>query len=127
MTLKKYLIFMGISTLICWLSFISVVFNISPEEGVIALILFYLSLFFSLLGTFFLIGFFTRVLLNRKLPPFRHLNVSFRQAILFSILVIGSLILKASDLLRWWNLLFFILFLITLESFFSLKRMSYGR
>jgi len=118
---------MGISTVICWLSFLSVIFNISPESGFLAFLLFYISLFLSLLGTFFIIGFLIRALINRKVPLFRHLNISFRQSILFTILIIGSLALQASNLLRWWNLLFFLLFLIVLEFFFSIKRKPYGR
>ncbi|MDZ7798553.1 MAG: hypothetical protein U5L76_02950 [Patescibacteria group bacterium] len=127
MSLKKYLLFMGISTVICWLSFLSVIFNISPESGFLAFLLFYISLFLSLLGTFFIIGFLIRALINKKVPLFRHLNISFRQSILFTVLIIGSLALQASNLLRWWNLLFFLLFLIILEFFFSIKRIPYGR
>lgn len=127
MSLKKYLMLMGISTLVCWLSFVSVIFNISPEGGFLALALFYLSLSLSLLGTFFIIGFTIRALMRKEMPLFRHLNISFRQAIFFTVLITGSFFLQASELLRWWNLIIFMIFLIILEFFFSIKRTTYGR
>ena len=127
MSLKKYVMLMGISTLVCWLSFVSVIFNISPEGGFLALALFYLSLSLSLLGTFFIIGFTIRALMRKEMPLFRHLNISFRQAIFFTVLITGSFFLQASELLRWWNLIIFMIFLIILEFFFSIKRTTYGR
>ena len=127
MSLRNYLLLTGISTLICWLSFVLVIFNLSPESGFMALTLFYLSLILSLLGTFFILGFGSRALIKRNIPLFRHLNISFRQAVFFTLLVAGSLFLQASELLRWWNLIIFIIFLIILEFFFSIKRTTYGR
>ena len=127
MPLKKYLILMLFSTLIAWFSFLAVLFTMSPDTGLLPLLLFYLTLFLALLGTFFLLGFGARYIFVRDTPFYRHLGISFRQGLLFTILVVGSLILQAAQYLRWWNLLLFFLFLVILEFFFSLKKKNYGR
>ncbi|MFA5070670.1 MAG: hypothetical protein WC528_05325 [Patescibacteria group bacterium] len=127
MSLKKYLILMLFGTIVAWLSLLAVIFTMSPESGSLALLLFYFTLFLSLLGTFFLLGFLFRYLFQRNTPFYRHLGISFRQGLFFTILVVGSLVLQAAQYLRWWNLILFFLFLVILEFFFSLKKKNYGR
>lgn len=127
MPLKKYLILMLFSTLTAWVSFVAVISTMSPGAGLLPLLLFYLTIFLALLGSFFLLGFLLRFLFNRDTPPYRHLAVSFRQGLLFAILVTGSLLLQAAQYLRWWNLILFLIFMVILEFFFSLKKKNYGR
>jgi hypothetical protein len=127
MPLKKYLILMIFATGVAWISLAAVIFSMSPDTGILPLLLFYGTLFLSLLGSFFLLGFLFRFIFQRDTPLYRHLGLSFRQSLLFTILVTGSLLLQASQYLRWWNLILLLLFLVILEFFFSLQKKNYGR
>jgi len=125
MPLKRYLIGISLSTLFCWLAWITVLYYINPDtSGFIGLFLFYISLLVALVGTLTLIGFFLRVWFSSEEIVYKHVGVSLRQAILFSVLVIGGLFLQGSRLLTWWNGLLFILGLIVLEMFFITRRTS---
>ncbi len=127
MPLKRYLIGISISTLFCWLAWVTVLYYINPESsGFIGLFLFYISLLIALVGSFALLGFFFRVWFSAEDIVYKHVGISLRQAILFSVLVVGGLFLQALRLLTWWNGLLFILGLVVLELFF-LTRQSLPR
>jgi len=114
---------MSLITLVCWVAWLVVIFYLSPEESsLLVFLLFYVSLFFALLGSFSLIGFFVRVWFSREQIIFRHLGVSFRQSVWFAILLVGTLILQGSGFLRWWNVLLLILFLVIIEFFFLSRK-----
>ncbi|MFA5107069.1 MAG: hypothetical protein WC497_01935 [Patescibacteria group bacterium] len=126
MSLKRFLIFMTIVTLICWLGWITVVFYIDPfSTGFIGLLLFYVSLFFALIGTFSLLGFFFRVWFLKTEMVFKHVGIAFRQALLFALLVIGAFVLQGMRIFTWWNAALFIISLSLIELFF-LTRKSYS-
>jgi len=123
MTLKSYLILMTISTFFCWLAWGMVLFFIDPTQaGFIGLLFFYLSLFLALTGTISLISFFLRTLILKNEIVFRHVIISFRQAVFFSMVIVGSLFLESKDLFTWWNITFLVLFLTVLEFFFISQR-----
>jgi hypothetical protein len=121
MSLKNYLILMGFSTILCWASWLIVIFYVTPDSGNLGLFLFYASLFLALAGTFSIIGFFIRYWFTSEEKLFKHIGIAFRQAILFSVLLTGCLILQSAHLLTWWNALLFILFLSILETFFLIR------
>ena len=104
MTLKKYLIGMFLSTVFCWISFGLILFYIDPvRTGILGVICFYLSLFFAIVGTLTLIGFYLRIWLSKNEVLFAHVGPSFRQAVLISIALIGCLVLQSFRLLNWWD------------------------
>ena len=106
MTAKNYNIFMLLATFLAWLGFFILMGNFDPQQADLAVfILFYAVLFLALLGTIALFGFWLRILLNRKkrLPRFMALE-AFRQALIFSLVIIIALLLQASRLLTWWNI-----------------------
>lgn len=126
MTLKKYLNLMTFLTLLCWASWFLVLSLINPAQSdLIGFVLFYFSLFLSILGTSSVIGFLIRVWLKKK-PVFRQVEIAFRQGLWLSFLVISVFLLKGTDLLRWWNFAFLFLFLFFLELFFLLSNRRYG-
>jgi len=126
MSLKKYLIFMSFLTLFCWLAWLVVLFYLNPfEAGFIGYLCFYISIFFALIGTFSLLGFFIRVWFSKEPVIFRHLGVSFRQSLWFSMLLVAALILQGTNFLRWWNVLLLIIFMTFLEFFFLSKKQSH--
>ncbi len=110
---------MSAATLFCWAAWAMVVHFINPQEaGSIGFLIFYLSLLFALIGTFSLFEFFLRVWFSHEQVIFRHLGVSFRQAILFALLLVIALILQGERFLTWWNMLLLVLFLSMLEYIF---------
>lgn len=116
---------MSIVTTLCWIGWITVLFFIDPDQTeFIGIFLFYLSLFFALIGTFSLLGFFFRVWFSRKEIVFQHVGISFRQALLFSLLLVGSLALQGLRILTWWNAALFIVSISILEFFFLSRKDS---
>jgi len=125
MTLKKYLNLMSILTIICWLAWVFVIFFVNPKEtGLIGFVLFYFSLFLAIVGTAAIIGFLVRTRLNKG-PVFKQVEASFRQGIWLSFLVVGLFLLQNLGILRWWNGVFLLLFLMFLEFFFLSSRKKY--
>lgn len=118
MSLKKYLLTMLLATILGASVWVYVIFTVDPIEGGLAgLLFFYLSLLGTLIGAFSIIGFYLRRLFFRNELEFRQATIAFRQSVLFSILVILSLILQSHGLLRWWNAILLILALTLLEFF----------
>lgn len=125
MSLTKYLVFMILATLLCWAAFLIVLYNVDPFSTVgLGLVLFYLSLLFTLIGTLSLVAFIIRYIFNKNQFITQQVIASFRQAILFSVLVVVALYLQSKELIAWWNLLILIVLLVVVEIGFSSKRMS---
>ena len=126
MSLKKYLNLMSFLTIFCWLTWVAVLFFMNPKEtGLMGFILFYFSLFLSIVGTGMLIGFVVRTRFFKKEPVFKQVETSFRQGIWLGFLIVGIFLLQGLDILRWWNSLFLLLFLMFLEFFFLSSRKKY--
>ncbi|MBU0706752.1 hypothetical protein KKG41_00055 [Patescibacteria group bacterium] len=123
MSLKNFLVLMTIVTTICWIGWITVLFYINPDgAGFIGQVLFFVSLFFALIGTFSILGFFLRVWFSKKEMVFQHVGKAFRQAFLFSLLIVGSLILQGMRIFTWWNATLFIICVAMLELFFLTRK-----
>lgn len=102
-----------------------VIFNIDPyNSGFIGLASFYLILFLALLGTLSLIGFFIRMIFIKKAVLFRQIGVSLRQATLFSVLIMLSILLQANKLFTWWNAILLVIGFSLLEFFFLSRESS---
>ncbi|MFH1838607.1 MAG: hypothetical protein ABH808_03925 [Candidatus Kuenenbacteria bacterium] len=119
MSLKIYILLITICTIFCWISWGIILCNINPFEArILEFTLFYFSLFLALIGTIALGGSLIRIKFDRNKIIFKQAIIAFRQAIWFSSLIILFLILQSSNLLHWWNISLFILFLAVLEFFF---------
>lgn len=119
MSLRKYLILMGVCTFFCWLAWLMVILYIDPETaGFIGIFCFFISLFVALVGLISLINFFIRFNINKKTAPFRHIGISLRQSLFFSILIMACLFLQQHRLLTWWNAILLVIGLTILEFFF---------
>lgn len=118
MTLRSYLIMMTIATLICWTAFIFVLWTVNPEiTNLTGFLLFYVSLFLSLIGTSAIIGFLIRFIGMRRALAFRLVKDAFRQSFLFAFFIISVLLLLAAGMLNWLNLILLIIGLSVLEFF----------
>ena len=126
MTLKQLLIIVATATAICGVSLAFVIFNVDPTaSGALGLLLFYASVFFTLLGLFFIIMSSIRKLKNKT--ELEHIIVasSFRQSFFFSLIVIGGLFLQSKHFLTWWNMIILVVAIGLMEYFFlSFKRES---
>src|SRR5688572_19215662 len=118
MTLRQYFFWMILATALCWIGWWSVVRVIDPAEGgLLGFFLFYAALCLALIGTFSVAGLAFRALTRRHEPVSRHAATSFRQSVLLTCLMAGSLMLQSRSLLTWWNLLLFIATMTVLEFF----------
>lgn len=118
MTLRKYLIIMSIMTIISWIIFVYVLLSINPEiTNWLGFMLFYISLFLSIIGTSALVGFLVRFVFLKKHMAFRLVKEAFRQSFLFAFLIVISLILLSQNLFTWLNIFFLIISLSLLEFF----------
>ena len=116
--MPTYLKTMGSLTAVCWFAWIYLLFAINPDStNWIGFLLFYLSLFLSLVGTAALIGFLIRFVGLKQILAFRSVKEAFRQSFLFALLIVISLILLSQDLFTWFNLLFLVIGLSILEFF----------
>lgn len=118
MTLRSYLTAMVSTTLLCWLSWVYILWSINPDTtNWIGFTLFYISLSLSLIGTAALIGFLIRFIGLKQTLAWRSAKEAFRQSFLFSSLIVISLFLQSRNLFSWLNLLLLIIGLTILEFF----------
>lgn len=122
MSLVKYLITMFAGTLISFVAWIYVLFNIDPTQtNVLGFMFFYISLGLALIGLFSLIGFGVRKVFMKKELDFRHVYVSFRQAVFISLILIIVLLLESNNLFTWLNVILLIIALTALDFFLVSK------
>ena len=80
-------------------------------SGSLVFILFYLSLLITSTGIFTLIGLFIRRISQKRRFPLlpsraiRQLEVSFRQGLLLTVILLAALILQSQRILVWWHLI----------------------
>ncbi len=117
MNLKEYLFSIGLGSILCFTICILVVLNFDPNiNATLPLTFFYLSLFLGILG-----GFSFVVILVKKIKYkedeiiFRQIKKVFRQALVFSCLIIGILFLAREDLLNWLTFLLILFFYLIFE------------
>lgn len=121
MTYARYILLMFVGTVIAFSVWLWVLLFINPDTtGPIGIFLFYISLILSLMGLLALIGLFVRLLGKRsERMRFYAVRTSFRQAVLLTLLIIVVLTLEHFKMLSWWNFGLMLLFIISLEFFYS--------
>ncbi len=126
MTFRTFILFMGAGTILAWLGWLFVIFRIDPQEaGIPGLVLFYVTLFVSLIGTFAMLGVYYRVgWLKRRQVMSREVRIAFRHGLMLSFVAVLSLALSAAALLTWWNMLLMIAFIGVVEYGFLLVQES---
>lgn len=123
MTLQRYLILIIAGTVLSYAMLATVLFLFNPfTSGALGIVAFYVSAGLAATGTLAVIGLVSRVLFTRNTVMFKMVLDSFRQAILFSVLLLASLTLFKYQLLTWMNALLLVLMLTLLESYFITRR-----
>lgn len=124
MTLRQYIIIMSVATLLCWLSWGFVLLNVDPfKDNGMGFLFFYITLFFSLVGTVSLIGFgIVQWVSTQYRPMYRHVQLSFLVGVLLSLILILLLFLQGKAMLNILNigifagsLVFILLFKLSLR------------
>ena len=104
MTLRKYLILIGVNVLIAWLVLLLIITRINPTQAhTLVFFLLYASILVACGGTFFLINYILRIKVKKKFVALKELKVAFRQGTLFGIIVVISLLLSHLGYLHMWN------------------------
>lgn len=120
MTLKQYLILMCLGTALSWAAVGLIIAMIDPADAhALTFIVFYASMFLALAGTISVIGLAMRVLLLKKdFLISRQVFISFRQAVLLSLMLVAALILQSKSLLTVWTAVLLAAVLTVMEFFF---------
>jgi hypothetical protein len=123
MSLRSYLLGLSVSSSLCWIAWVLTIVNTNPGQGgQPALLSFYISFFFALLGTLTLVGYFVRRYRSRNEQKYAHIRTAFRQGALAGVVVVAALLLQATRLASWWD----ILLLVLISSLLELYLRSYG-
>lgn len=113
---------MFLGALISFIAWIYVLFNIDPTQtSALGFLFFYASLCLTLIGLFSLIGFGARKIFMKQELDFRHVYVSFRQAVFIGFILIIALLLQSRNLFSWLNVIFLIIALTALDFFLVSK------
>ena len=115
---KGYFLLLLIASIFGWASVVLILLRVDPfNSDIPTFILFYVSVGFALYGTFFLLGWFLRKMLIRRMSLDYYIEILFRQTLLAVILVIVLLLLQSVRLLSWWNSLLVVFAFIFIEYF----------
>lgn len=119
MNIKQLLIIISAATSIFWIVWFSVLSQIDPfTTDFFGFGIFYLTLFFALVGTFFLISFGYRKIFSKFSLEFNIVGTSFRQSFFFALLIISLLLLQGANMLNTINTLLLVAAIVILEFFF---------
>ncbi len=123
MTFRWFLLVMTLATLSAWIAWIFVVNSMDPtQSGLIAFLLFYLTLFMAMLGTSVLFGTLIRIWMRPNELLYRQTLRSFRQGIMLSGLFFSTLFLISFEVLRWWTILLLLVLFSLIELLFVSKK-----
>lgn len=116
--------FLGIiiSTFLCIISWILIIFKTSPEWGEKIIILFYLSLFLSSWGILTIFIFYLRLKLSRNELIYSHFPTAVRQSFLLTLIIITLLIAQSFRVLSLLLAILIIIIISSLELFFRTKK-----
>lgn len=104
MSLSVYLWGVRLITLLSFSAWIGIVVAVDPQKaGTIGMILFFSSLFASMLGVFTLLltSVYRRAL--GEVSALHHLGSAFRQAFLLALFSIGIVFFQKERILTWWD------------------------
>lgn len=114
-----YNFFILVGTGAVWSAWGMVVTQVDPGTGgTSALVYFFTSFFFALLGTIYLLGYLLQTRIIGRQTVLQSVRSSTRQALLFATLLTTSLALQGWRLLTWYNALILVALLTFIELLF---------
>lgn len=118
MTLKAYLVLMSIATLVAVGCFMMVAGLVDPfTTNSLGLLMFYASLFITVMGAASILGFIFRFVIFRRRLAMSAVTTSFRQAFLTAFVTVAVFWMFSQQLFSWLNLLAIIIGFSALEFF----------
>lgn len=120
MNLRQYLTIMVFATLLGWVAWVFVILNVDPfQDSTLGFFFFYISLFFSLIGTVSLLVFLAIAILPRPtVPMYRLVQKSFRVGLMIAGIAIVLLFLQGKEILTKWNSILLLFIGVTITCFF---------
>jgi len=116
MTFKQFIVLMCIATGSLWLGWWWTVISIDPfTTNFLGFLLFYLTLFLALMGTFTLLGVYIRKMRTPDALLFHLVTLSSRQGIVLSIIFVSLLLLQSQRWLKPWNVLLILIVAFAIE------------
>lgn len=109
------------STLIFGGLLLFLTFFVSPERGMVTIVLYFVALFFFIVGLVALISFSLRRWWNHNELLFENVKTSLRQAVIFGLFVCAVLALSALRLLTWWDGTILAISFILIELYFKTR------
>jgi hypothetical protein len=104
MSLRAYLTVMSLATVLALATLALVIFRVDPEaSGSYGHALFYVTLFFTIVGLFSLFGLLVRIAFHHDAIISKLASASFRQSVIIAALAAFSLFLYKQGTLVWWN------------------------
>jgi hypothetical protein len=118
----RILSIIALATVLSWAAWILVVWNLDPwTETGLSLALFFVSTFLACAGSFSIILFFLKRWRSGDYIFVKHVLISLRQGVLLSLCTCICLTLLMLGLLRIWNGLLLVAFIMLLEFYLSGK------
>jgi len=117
-TEKKQLLPYALIAVLFFASTLAIILTVNPfDVSKLVLAAFYVSLALFVLG---FIGFFLYLarINSIQLLPYEKHRIAMREAALIAVLVVGSLVLSAHQLLYWWVEAVFIITIALIETYF---------
>ncbi|MDP2691800.1 MAG: hypothetical protein Q8O95_05360 [bacterium] len=119
MFFNRYVLSLVIAALVSLSSLILVLSRLDPfAEETLAIVLFFVSLFFSLTSVFSLLGYLLRLAFYREELFLNHFNVSLRQGIIIALSLSGLMGFQVMRTLTWWNALIIVIIGFLIEVYF---------
>jgi hypothetical protein len=127
---RRFLFLVSLITVLALIGFLIVLYRLDPclvpgdtsciQVSKLGVIFFYLSLFFTLLGVFTLVGFFLRLNVQGDFF-YDQMGVSLRQGFLLAFISIISLIFLFYGLLTWWAGILLLAIVLLIELYFTAR------
>jgi len=122
MTLRSSLAVFITGAVLAWTAWVLIVTTVEPgSAGVVGEAFFFGSLLLALTGTLTTLGILGRMRMFSQLPSV-YIGPAFRQGMLISTAMIGSLLLQRLRFLSWWNLILMGAILVMLDLVLSNRR-----
>lgn len=126
MSLKTYLVGIGISTFLCWAAFFLTITNIDPFTADAAGIAsFFVSFFLGFLGLVILIMMYVYSRVSSVGELYERMPVLVRQALLIAFGLTALLGMQSMRVMRWWTAAMLIIILILVEISFYADRLDF--
>ena len=122
MTHHRYISIIALAAVLSWVSWLLVIFKLSPYESMgISLAFFFLTLFIALVASFSVLGFYFRVWLLKNEIFYKHINIALRQGFFLALITVFCLVFQMIRVLHWWSGMLLIVITVLLEAYFSSK------